>query len=112
MKSSLSSGDQTITLYAEWTKNLTLTYNNNKGSGGPSEETVTIRYPTSSYTFNIPTNNKPSRTGYTFKGWNTSSTATSASHSSGGTINLSSNDTLYAVWQANTNTAYTVKNWQ
>ena len=41
----------------------------------------------------------PTRTGYTFKGWATSSTATSGSTSN---VTVGFNQTLYAVWQANT----------
>lgn len=43
----------------------------------------------------------PTRTGYTFKGWNTSSTATSGST---GNYQLTGNVTLYAIWAANTYT--------
>lgn len=39
------------------------------------------------------------RTGYDFLGWSTSSTATSASYTAGGTYNGSSDVTLYAVWK-------------
>lgn len=39
------------------------------------------------------------RTGYDFLGWSTSSTATSASYTAGGTYNGSSDVTLYAVWE-------------
>jgi uncharacterized repeat protein (TIGR02543 family) len=40
--------------------------------------------------------------GYTFLGWATSSTATSASYYAGGTFTLDGTRTLYAVWQAAT----------
>ena len=42
---------------------------------------------------------KPTRSGYTFMGWATSSTATSASYSAGGSYTANASRTLYAVWQ-------------
>ena len=45
---------------------------------------------------------KPTRTGYTFLGWATSSSATSATYSAGGTYSNNVAATLYAVWKANT----------
>ena len=46
----------------------------------------------------------PTRTGYTFKGWATSASATSATYSAGGSYTANSGATLYAVWQINTYT--------
>ena len=48
----------------------------------------------------------PTRTGYTFKGWSTNSSATTATYQSGGKATRSANTRLYAVWEANT---YTVQ---
>jgi uncharacterized repeat protein (TIGR02543 family) len=96
----LSSSD---TLYAIWEKVITLSYSSNGGSGSPSSQSATVYNATTNYKFTI-SSTKPTRTGYTFKGWSTSSTATSAGYSSGGSITLSSSDTLYAVWQINTYT--------
>ena len=42
---------------------------------------------------------KPTRNGYIFKGWSTSSTATSASYNAGTAYTFSANTTLYAVWE-------------
>lgn len=42
---------------------------------------------------------QPTRTGYIFKGWSTSSTATSASYSANTSYTFSANTTLYAVWE-------------
>lgn len=61
-----------ITLYAKWTS---------------STSTAAVTLPT------------PTRTGYTFKGWATSSTATSGST---GSYTPTGNVTLYATWQINT----------
>jgi uncharacterized repeat protein (TIGR02543 family) len=78
----------------------TITYNANGGSGVPSSQTKThdVALTLSS--------TKPTRTGYTFQGWATSSTATSATYQSSGSYTANSAATLYAVWKANT---YTVK---
>lgn len=87
-----------VTLYAIWKKTITVTYNANNGSGAPSSQSATIYNATTSYTFTL-SSTKPTRTGYKFLGWSTSSTATSATYSSGGSATLSDSQTLYAVWQ-------------
>ena len=88
----------TVTLYAVWQAHTyTITYNANGGSGVPSSQTKT--YGTS---ITLGTT-KPTRIGYYFLGWSTSSSATSASYASGATLStdLSSTQgatvTLYAV---------------
>ena len=82
----------------------TLSYNANGGSGAPSSQQQTVASVTApSMTFTI-SNTQPTRTGYTFLGWSTSSSATSASYSPGGSITISSNTTLYAVWKVITYT--------
>ncbi|MBR0472375.1 MAG: InlB B-repeat-containing protein, partial [Methanosphaera sp.] len=90
-------------LYAVWKVNTyTITYNANGGSGAPSATTYTYA---SSGTINL-SSTRPTRTGYTFLGWSTSSTATTASYSAGQAWNKSNanNYTLYAVWKKNTTT--------
>lgn len=91
------------TLYAQWTANTyKITYNANGGSGAPAAQTYTYA---SSGTVNL-SSTVPTKTGYTFLGWSTSSTATAASYSAGQAWNKSnaSNYTLYAVWKVNTYT--------
>lgn len=84
------------TLYAVWKINTyTISYNANGGSGAPSSQT---KYYNQTLTLSTT---KPTRSGYTFLGWSTSSTATSATYSSGGSYTSNSNATLYAVWSAN-----------
>jgi len=78
----------------------TLSYNANNGSGAPASETKTG---TTSYTFTI-SSTVPTRAGYDFLGWATSSSASTASYQPGGTITVSSNTTLYAVWKIKTYT--------
>lgn len=76
-----------------------LYYNANGGSGAPSTQSYTGTS-TSSHSFRI-SSVEPTRDGYTFKGWSTSSTATAASYQPGGTISVpyNSSRTLYAVWE-------------
>ena len=85
------------TLYAVWKINTyTVSYNANGGSGAPAAQTKT-------YGRNLTlSSTKPTRSGYTFLGWSTSSSATSATYSSGGTFTSNANTTLYAVWLVNT----------
>ena len=74
----------------------TITYNANGGSGAPSSQTKTH-----GKTFVLSTT-KPTRTGYTFQGWATSSSATTAAYAAGGSYTSDASITLYAVWKANT----------
>ncbi|MBQ3327149.1 MAG: InlB B-repeat-containing protein [Clostridia bacterium] len=78
-------------------RTLNVSYNANGGSGAPS---ATYFYgSTESITLS---STRPTRTGYTFLGWATSSTATTATYSPGQNIGTrSSNLALYAVWQIN-----------
>jgi len=92
------------TLYAVWQQNVTsytcyLYYDANGGSGAPSTQSYTGSS-TSNHSFTI-SNTQPTRSGYTFLGWSTSSSATSASYSGGDSISVGykSSKTLYAVWQ-------------
>ncbi|MFR5620002.1 MAG: InlB B-repeat-containing protein [Clostridium sp.] len=64
------------------------------GSGAPFEQ---WKYYDSTLVLRSGT---PIRVGYTFKGWSTSSTATSASYMPGGTYTANRDMTLYAVWKA------------
>ena len=75
---------------------VTLTFSANGGSGVPSTQYAEI-----GETITIPSSPRPSRTGYSFKGYSTSSTATSASYQPGGSITMNSNRRLYAVWSIN-----------
>lgn len=74
----------------------TLSYNANGGSGAPGSQTKT-GVGSASYTISSTV---PTRTGYSFLGWSTASTATTASYQAGGSITISANTTLYAVWAA------------
>lgn len=78
-----------------WTS-YTVSYNANGGSGAPDSQT---KWRDQTLTLS---STKPTRTGYSFQGWSTSSTATSATYSAGGNYTANSSATLYAVWKANT----------
>ena len=82
-----------------WTS-YTIKYNANGGSGAPANQT---KWKDQTLTLS---GTKPTRTGYSFLGWSTSSTATSATYSAGGSYTANSAATLYAVWKANT---YTIR---
>lgn len=93
--------NSSATLYAVWQKNATtytVSYNANGGSGAPAAQTKTH-----GVTLNL-SSTKPTRSGYTFLGWSTSSTATSATYSAGGSYTANASVTLYAVWSYNTPT--------
>ena len=77
----------------------TVSYNANGGSGAPSAQTKWYG------TILTLSSKIPTRTGYSFKGWATSSGG-SVAYTAGGKYGLDQDITLYAVWQANT---YTVK---
>jgi len=82
------------TLYAIWTINTyTISYNANGGSGAPESQT---KEHGTTLTLSTTT---PTRSGYNFLGWSTSSTATSATYSAGGNYTTNESITLYAVWQ-------------
>ena len=87
------------TFYAVWRKNgpttYTVSYDANGGSGAPSSQTKT-----QDVTLTL-SSTKPTRSGYTFLGWATSSSATSASYQPGGSYTANASITLYAVWSCN-----------
>ena len=83
------------TLYAVWKKIPTITYNTNGGSNTATftekSLTVTSAVPTAKYSY------------YTFAGWSTSGSATSASYTAGDELNFADEAvTLYAVWKLGT----------
>lgn len=82
-----------------WTS-YTVSYSANGGSGAPTAQT---KWKDQTLTLS---GTKPTRTGHSFLGWSTSSTATSASYSAGSSYTSNASVTLYAVWKANT---YTVR---
>ena len=81
---------------------FTLNYNANGGTGAPASQThkATSEYE-KSHTFTI-SSQAPTRDGYTFLGWNTNRSTTTANYQPGGSIVVTGTTTLYAVWEENT----------
>ena len=80
-----------------WTS-YKITYNANGGTGAPGGQTKW-----KDQTLKLSTT-KPTKTGHSFLGWSTSSTATSATYAAGANYTNNAAVTLYAVWKANTYT--------
>lgn len=89
------------TYYAIWKKTITLSYD----SGDISPQSITIYNATNSATFTI-SSTVPTRTGYTFDYW----TDGSNSYDPEGSITLTKNTTLGAVWRTNSHTLTTKVN--
>ncbi|MDO5398815.1 MAG: chitobiase/beta-hexosaminidase C-terminal domain-containing protein, partial [bacterium] len=82
------------TLYAVWyVPKYTVSYNANGGSGAPAAQTKTYGE-TLTLSGTIPT-----RLGYTFAGWGTSSSAAASEYNPGASYSDNSGCTLYAIWQ-------------
>lgn len=107
----------TVTLYAIYLNTTQYTailkYSPNGGDSGsaPAHHTSSSNSPGQSVTFTIKSGT-PTRTGYTFKGWSKSKTATTASYVAGDTYTMKTGtasdpentDWLYAVWKKKTYT--------
>jgi uncharacterized repeat protein (TIGR02543 family) len=82
-----------FTLYAIWTANtLTVTFNSQSGtvvSNGSVATDAKLTAPTA-----------PTRTGYTFSGWSTTTSGSVVSFTGGYTHGETANFTLYAIWNA------------
>lgn len=90
--------DADVTLYAVWKINTyTVSYNANGGSGAPGAQAKTYGVTLALSTI------KPTKTGYTFQGWSTSSGG-GVNYASGADYTANASVTLYAVWKANTYT--------
>ncbi len=104
INSNLKNGNCSTTVYAIWKANTyTVKYNANGGTGTVSNSSHTYD------TAKVLNANNFTRTGYTFLGWNTSSTATTATYTDKQSVkNLTSTNggtvTLYAVWSKNEHT--------
>ncbi len=92
-----------LTLYAHWSRGertFTVTFNPNGGE--VSTESKTVKY--GDVYGELPV---PSRNGYTFGGWYTS-TVGGSQVTAATVVELTANQTLYARWTANVVTSYTV----
>ena len=95
--SSSQGGTQALT--AVDAKTYTVTYNANGGTGAPGSQTKTHG------TALTLSSTKPTKTGYTFKNWNTSANGSGTSYNAGASYTANTAVTLYAQWTAN---VYTV----
>ena len=80
-------------------KVYTITYNANDGTGAPSAQTKVAG---TSLTLS---STEPTRSGYTFLGWNTRANGSGTSYEPGDSYTIDGNATLYAQWEL---TTYTV----
>lgn len=87
------------TYYAAWKQLFTVTWNLNGGTYNSSTTNPTQSVESgSTVSFSTYT---PTKSGYTFQGWATSSSATSGS-TSGNSSAITSNTTFYAIWKSAT----------
>lgn len=99
---SSSSMSQTLSMSSGQTRQWTISYNANNGSGAPSAQTKTYG------SILTLSSTVPTRSGYKFMGWATSSTATTAAYQPGGQFGIDATTTLYAVWQILSKVAPTI----
>lgn len=97
-----ANASQTLTIITSEV-DRTLSYNANGGTGAPAAQTIVTANESDVFTVS---NVNPTRTGYSFLGWATTSSATSAKYAAGSSITIKTNTTLYAVWKPD---EYTVK---
>lgn len=108
-------GDYAYDFYAVSERQVSITYNT---GGGSSVSSTTGNQYWNQYgnTYRHPTltisSTRPTRSGYTFQGWSTSSSATTVNYDPGDSYtfsrayNQTASVTLYAVWKVNTLTNY------
>lgn len=88
--------DESTTMKAQWSAvTYTVSYNANGGSGAPGSQTKTHG------TALTLSSTKPTRTNYTFLGWATTASATTATYAAGASYTANAAITLYAVWRLN-----------
>ncbi len=91
----------TFVFYAVWEKvaSYTISYDANGGWNAPSSQTKV-------HGTNLTlTTDKPTRSGYTFLGWGTSTGDTSVNYEPGSTYSTDASKTLYAIWKKDYNWA-------
>ncbi len=88
------------TMYARWQEigSVIISFDSNDGSN------QLIKQKVSSNKLTTLSENKFKRSGYTFIGWNTKTDGSGTTYQNKGSIQVSANTTLYAMWKANTYT--------
>ena len=90
--------DGDLTLYAHWSKEYSITYNANGGTG----TTTDASSPYAAGSNVTVLSNSFTRSGYSFTGWNTSAEGDGTPYAAGATISsIAANVTLYAQWSEN-----------
>lgn len=94
----------TLTVYAQFVGlTYTITYNGNGNTGGVVPQRGSVQVGGSAHVIDGATT-PPTKTGYTFDGWYTTSTgADGTSYAVGASYNSAANLNLFAKWTANTN---------
>lgn len=88
--------DEDLRLYAQWTPiKYTLSFDSNGGTGVMNEQKFVYN------TYQKITKNSFTKTGYTFKEWNTKEDGTGISYADEQNIKLTENIKLYAIWEEN-----------
>ncbi len=85
--------DSSVKVVLSFSTTYTVSFNANGGTGAPAAQT---KVKNAALTLSSV---KPTRSGYTFMGWATTSTATAAQYQPGDSYTNNSGVTLYAVWQ-------------
>lgn len=100
--------NETLFLFFEENTTFTLMYDANGGSGAPGPQTEKSSKPSVDF---LVSPKKPTRLGYTFKGWSEVKSATSPFYVEGDSVTLSKDNPtkiLYAVWEIDVKASYQV----
>ena len=90
-----NSESSSLTLYAHWSLNRTITYHGNGNTGGSAPSAGVYE---NGATATVATKGSLEKTGYSFTGWNTESDGSGDPYAVGATFPISSNMDLYAQW--------------
>ena len=104
IKTTDNAGNENIQISNEFNVGYEVKYNSNKGTG-----TIESQRKEDGVTLKLNDGKGFSRDGYTLLGWARSADATSVQYNLGGNFLLNEPSTLYAVWEANSNTVYKVE---
>ena len=104
IKTTDNAGNENIQISNEFNVGYEVKYNSNKGTG-----TIKSQRKEDGVTLKLNDGKGFARDGYTLLGWARSADATSVQYNLGGNFLLNEPSTLYAVWEANSNTEYKVE---
>ena len=104
IKTTDNAGNENIQISNEFNVGYEVKYNSNKGTG-----TIESQRKEDGVTLKLNDGKGFARDGYTLLGWARSTDATSVQYNLGGNFLLNEPSTLYAVWEANSNTVYKVE---